>query len=360
MSRQKITLGSDGVVRQRMRPAFVPGGAKHTPAVRLSRLHQLLRSQHPHICVVRGEGLGDVIMTTPTIRSLKAMFDKVDITYATNTKYLDGALVKVLKYNPDISYIIERELMDDYAFDLVVNLHCPAVNFEKRGMLPPNRIDLFANHAGVKLSDPVPKFYIQKEEVDSGEVILQSTNKTEKLMLVQPFSSSKARSGMHSKIKNSIIKLYQQHGIRSIIITHSSDSFTDVLWDNVPGSIYLRDLDVRAIAGVMVHCDLVLCPDSSILHLAGCLDIPTVSLFGPTPPQCRINYYKNAVALCEAKFGPCHCWYESCPIGNACWEYLTEEMIVTKCAEHLNNTQRVDINMLLERTKPIEIETEVI
>lgn len=357
---QKITLSADGVVQRRMRPATVKGEAKYTPAIRLSRLHQLLKSQCPSICIVRGEGLGDVIMTTPTIRALKSMFDKVEITYATNTRYLDGALVKVLRYNPDISHIIERDLMEDLAFDLVVNLHCPAVNHEVQGKIPPNRIDLFAAHAGVRLSDPVPKFYIKKEEVDSGEIFLKSS--MEKLILVQPFSSSKARSGIHSTLKKSLISLYNDHGIRSVIITHSTDSSTDVLWNNIPGGIYLRDLDVRAIAGVMVHCDLVLCPDSSILHLAGCLDVPTVSLFGPTPPQSRINYYRNTVAISEAKFGPCPCWYShaACPIRLACWQAISPDMIVDKCLEHLQNTSKVNIQSLLDRTKPIEIETEVI
>lgn len=357
---QKITLSNNGViVHGRMRPANVAGGARHTPAIRLSRLHQLLKSQCPSICVVRGEGIGDVLMTTPTIRALKMMFDKVNITFATNTRYLDGALVKTLTYNPDISHIIERELMDELTFDLVVNLHCPAVNHEKRGKFPPNRIDLFAAHAGVKLSDPVPKFYIQKEEVDSGEIILERAL-NDKLILVQPFSSSKTRSSPHVKLKQAMIEMYQKYGIRSVIITHSSDGKTDVLWDNIPGSIFLRDVDIRGIAGVMVHCDLVLCPDSSILHLAGALGIPTVSLFGPTPPQSRINHYKNAVALWEGSgLGPCPCWYDSCLIRYTCWERLTTRTIVDKCLEHLGNTSRVDIQKLLERTKPIEIETEV-
>jgi len=289
------------------------------------------------------------------------MFDSVEIFYATNTRYLDGALVKVLKYNPDISHIIERELIDDLNFDLVVNLHCPAIFHEKKGTIPPNRIDLFASHAGVALADPVPKYYVQKEEVESGEVILRSFNRKEKIMMVQPFASSKDRSGIHSRIKEAVVNLYRKNGVRSVIITHSSDASSNVLWNNVPGSIHLKDFDVRGIAGVMAHCDMVLCPDSSILHLAGCMGVPTVGLFGPTPPQSRINHYEKAVALWEGEgLGPCPCWWDRpCPIGEACWARLTTNMIVEKCLSHLQNTSRIDILQLLERTKPIAIETEI-
>src|SRR5688572_12252118 len=121
---QKITLRADGVAQfsNRMRAPSIKGEAKDRPSIKLTRLHQLLRTQQPRICVVRGEGIGDVITTTPTIAAIKQMFDKAEITYATNTRYLNGALVKALKYNPDIDHIIERDLMDDLTFDLTINL----------------------------------------------------------------------------------------------------------------------------------------------------------------------------------------------------------------------------------------------
>lgn len=363
MARQTITLGSNGVVQfgKRMRPASTKHSARVTPAVKLSRLHKLLKTQRPSICVVRGEGIGDVIMTTPTIHAIKEMFGNVEITYATNTKYLGGALVKTLKHNPDIDVIIERDLIDDLNFDLVVNLQCPAINHEKKGKIPLNRIDLFANHAGVKLSDPVPRFYVQKEEVEGGEIILQTISPKEKVMLVQPFASSKARSGLHTKMKQAVIDLYKDHGVRSVVLAHSSDGSSDVLWNNVPGSLYVKDLDVRGIAGLMVHCDLVLCPDSSILHVAGALGVPTVSLFGPTPPQSRINYYKNTVALWEGEqIAACPCWYDTCPTGYACWDRLQTPDIVSKCVEHLQNTTKVKIVQLLDSIRPMQIETEII
>ena len=291
------------------------------------------------------------------------MFENSEITFATNTRYLDGALVKVLKYNPDIDHIIERDLMENLMFDLMVNLHCPAIKYEKPRAIPPSRIDIFANHAGVKLTDPVPRYYPQEEEIEAGEYLLRAMSVQDRVLMVQPAAASSSRSvtQVQTRVKQALIALHQQHGVRSVVLAHTSDGRSDVLWDNIPGSLYLKDMDVRGIAGVMVHCDLVLCPDSSILHLAGALRVPTVGLFGPSPPQSRICHYKNAVGIWEGHDIPaCPCFYEQCPTGYSCWERITADIIVEKCVEHLNNTEKVNILKLLDSIQPMHIETEII
>jgi len=360
--RQKISLGADGVVSYKKMQPFVPSIARIRPAIKLNRLQKLIQTKCPSICLVRGEGIGDVLMTTPTIHAMRELFaNNCHITFATNTRYLEGALVKVLKHNPDIDHIIERQLLDEKEYDLVVNLQCPSIAFEKPRAIPPNRVDLFANHAGVKLADPRPRYFIQKEEVEAGEIFLQGVMPTERLVLVQPFASSVNRTYNQRKLKSACILLFETYGIRSVIVTHDTDGASDTLWDNVPGSIYLRNVDIRGIGGVMVHCDLVLCPDSSILHLAGCLGVPCVSLFGPTPPQSRINYYPETVAIWEGEDIPaCPCWYERCPMGYMCWERITKESIVTKCIERLQSSKKVDIVHVLDQIRPLEIQTEVV
>lgn len=357
---QKIRLGADGVVTGKRMQPYTSGQAKQTPSVKLSRLQKLLKSREPHICVVRGEGLGDVLMTTPTVRALKKTSNRVQISYATNTRYLEGALVKVLQHNPDINEILERDLLDDSRYDLVVSLHCPAIYYEKPGNPPINRIDLFASHAGVKLSSHDLAYFIQQDEVEAGEKLV-SHLQNKKIILVQPFSSSEKRSLSHDKLKSALSILATTHGIMSLVLTHSTDFGTEVLWDSIPGCKTMRDLDIRQIAGLMVHCDLVLCPDSSILHLAGALKVPTVAFFGPTHPAARINYYPNAVAIWRGEDLNCSpCWYESCSMGETCWSMISAADIVLACTEHLHSSSRVDILQLIKKSNTITISTEII
>jgi heptosyltransferase III len=47
----------------------------------------------------------------------------------------------------------------------------------------------------------------------------------------------------------------------------------------------LQDLDLVSMAGVIAHADCFIGHDSGLTHLAACLQVPTIALFGPTDPQ---------------------------------------------------------------------------
>lgn len=354
---KQIHLDHGVVAFKRMAP-YVPSRADINPAKRIDRLHQLVASKRPRICVVRGEGLGDVIMLTPTLTAIRELFNQqLHLTVATNTKYLDGALVKVLRHNTDIDTIIDRDHLDESEFDCVINEHCPCIAHEKPMAAPINRIDIFANHAGVKLLDTKPKYVITAEEINEGSrwMSAQGFNEKSKVLMVNLFSSARDRCIDDLKIKDTLIDLANNHGIRSVIVTHNSDKQTDIDWRLIPGAVVLHDADVRAIASILVHCNLLLCPDSAILHLAGALGVPTVSVFAPTDPRARINYYPQAVAIWggEGMMGHPH-WYDPCPHKDLCWKTITKESIVSSCVDHLANTKRINLKSLT--IKPIETE----
>jgi ADP-heptose:LPS heptosyltransferase len=77
-------------------------------------------------------------------------------------------------------------------------------------------------------------------------------------------------------------------------------------------------------AAILTTCDVVLAPDSSLCHLAGALDIPTVALFGPFPWQTRTKYSPKTRALQgNARCSPCfhHARLgEEWPVGGPCRE----------------------------------------
>ncbi len=360
---QRITLQNGVVSFKRMEP-FTPGQANLNPPKKIKRIRDLLSSNAPKICIVRGEGIGDVLMTTPAVAELQILFNNsADITYATNTKYLDGALASVLKYNPDINKVIDRDNVDESDYDVTVSLHCPAMAYEKRDNPPLNRIDIFARHMGLNhLRDPKPRYYVQKEDLEWGlneysKHILKPGTKT---MLVNLFSSSDRRCIDSGKTKEAIIDLFQQHGIRSLIIRHNSDRSTSIDWGSIPGCSVLENPSVRQIAGIMPYCSIMLCPDSACLHLGGAIGMPTVSLFGHTDPRARVNYYPNSIAIWEgASINRCPCWWDTCPTGYTCWKMISKESIVNTVLSQLQKTKPIDIHSLLLNNKP-HIKAEVI
>lgn len=307
--------------------------------MKLSRLREVMDSGSLSICVHRGPGIGDVLMTTPTIRAMKKTFPGSKITYATDMNYLDGAIPKVLLDNPYIDEVTAAETTRPERFDMFVDLHCPCVPYEKKENPPLNRIDIFANHAGVTLSNPRPVYVPREDEIKwAGHRVEHFAPKP--LVLVQPSASCDRRSYPHPKLKRIVMELTER-GMACLIATHTDDWYTDTLWNNIPGANELCDWDVRQLAAVMTHCDLVLCQDSSILHLAGALDVPAVALFGPTHPDARVNHYPRAVAIWGGRdLNPCPCWYGPCYISTACWNQIYEDTVVQTCIKHLEETRK--------------------
>ena len=56
-------------------------------------------------------------------------------------------------------------------------------------------------------------------------------------------------------------------------------------------------LTFRQSAAFLTTCDCVLAPDSSMMHVAGTLDIPCVALFGPYPWRLRTAYYTSVFSF---------------------------------------------------------------
>ena len=98
-----------------------------------------------------------------------------------------------------------------------------------------------------------------------------------------------------------------------------------------------RNLDVRKIAALMNRAELIMCPDSAILHLAGALKKPSLSFFGPTDPRARINYYPGSVAIWPAQKLACApSWYskkEGCDYF--CWKMIKEDMVISTSCDML-------------------------
>jgi heptosyltransferase-2 len=60
-----------------------------------------------------------------------------------------------------------------------------------------------------------------------------------------------------------------------------------------------RPLSIRLSKGCLAAADLVVSTDSGPRHMAAALDVPTISLFGPTDPRWSDNYHPEAVMLQE-------------------------------------------------------------
>ncbi len=66
----------------------------------------------------------------------------------------------------------------------------------------------------------------------------------------------------------------------------------------------LPKLNLQGVAGVLSQATAVVAVDTGLGHLSAALDIPTISLYGPTSPDLVGAYGENQIHLCAADYEP--------------------------------------------------------
>ena len=302
----------------------------HIPDSSLQFIDRLIETRVPSIAITRKQGgIGDVLMTLPTVKAISRKYG-IQVVYGTDYEYLSGALPAVLEGNPYISRIVPWRDINPKDFNAVIDLTCPCVAHEVPLAPPINRVDLFARHTGIRLEDTNIDYRITDEEREWAREYLRDAGLSDKtLILVQPSSSTTSRDCPTAKLVEALTGILQaKKNARALIVTHSSDSFKAEQWrySNVHKLI---DLRVRKIAAIMEQCQLIICQDSAVLHLAAALHLPTVTLFGPTDARARVNYHPEAVALWPAgKLKSYPRWYAENLDGGVCWKLIEPSLII--------------------------------
>lgn len=335
--RRLTTTPNQGIVGiQSPRPiTFVNARAYNRPDDGLSRLDRLRAGGTPEIILTRRNGgIGDVLMTIPTARALAEKY-QCQIDYGTDFEYLDGALPAVLQGLPYIRRVIPHGDIDSSKYDAVLDLTCPCIAHEQPHAPPISRMDLFARHLGITLSNTQIDYQHTQEELTVAFQELQKLRINQdrhRLILIQPSASTTRRDMPSDILKQMVRKLASEdNSLRFLVVTHESDGHLarQYRWQDINFTHKLHNYSIRQIAAVMSYCDLVICPDSSILHLAGALHKPSLSFFGPTDPRARINYYPEAVAIAPGVQLKCWtCWFSSCNAHYTCWKRLELDMCV--------------------------------
>jgi 2-polyprenyl-3-methyl-5-hydroxy-6-metoxy-1,4-benzoquinol methylase len=108
--------------------------------------------------------------------------------------------------------------------------------------------------------------------------------------------------------------------------------------------------NVRQASALVSQCDLLICPDSGLSHVAGALETPFLALFGPIHSDLRLRYMPSAnVIQSDVKCGPCftHGFHETfCPLGgpNApCMWNITPDEVFEKAVNIMEQEEKFEI-----------------
>lgn len=249
---------------------------------------------------VRMRGLGDVILSLPAIATMRSMNGNASqkYTYITTpaaksilecTDLLDDIIPVNYKHS-HAGYPLPPPDVDYSKFDSVVNL-INRIDFVPSSSTTP-RTELFAKEMGIdkcdysasgwKLSPPKEWIY------DIWNLLMSYGLRPEhRIMGLQTDTKGASRNWPKARQIEFCGKAMKK-GWKVVLISdqHRAKYPHDCI--NLTGELSLK----QYIALIKVLSILV-CPDSSGVHLAGAMDVPAIGLFGAVDPKLRVSHYDS-------------------------------------------------------------------
>lgn len=322
-----------------------------------------------NILIVRLSSLGDILLTTPVIRSLKEQKSEIKIDFILREQYAD-----LLRYNKNIeSLLIYKE---DYAskeslfkdlrknkYDLVVDLQnnfrsaeirkeikANQVIFNKRTidkfLLVHFKINRFNGKQEIpkRYSETLPDLRLDNNGLELFFPSETKTNLSDKVKYIGIAPGSRHFTKMWPKqYFIDLSKMVLDDGYSIAIFGGKSDfRLCSELAEKIPGSINLcNDDKILQTAADMKKCNAVICNDSGLMHAATAIGIPVLAIFGSTVKEFGFAPYKSRNIVLENNSLTCrpcsHIGRKNCPKKHfKCMLELTPMLAYLKLKEILN------------------------
>ncbi len=111
---------------------------------------------------------------------------------------------------------------------------------------------------------------------------------------------------------------------------------------HAPVDLLAKGSSLGALKEIIRRCDLMVTNDTGPRHIAAALDVPVVTLFGPTHPEWTEIYFAKEKKLAVKVFcGPCQ--KKVCPLDHRCMTRLTPAMAYDAAAALLSLAPNIDI-----------------
>lgn len=314
------------------------------------------------ILIIRLSSLGDILLTTPLIRSIKKQYSKINIDFLLKEQFQD-----TLFYNKYITslYLYEKDegklLSNNY--DLIIDLQNnfrsrkitkilkkTSIKFNKHNFdkfllvhFKLNRLNSLPQ-IPIRYSNTISNFNLDNNGLDLFLPGKLNSNFTDKKKYIGFAPGSKH----YTKIWPldyfvKLGKLLNLNGYEIVLLGGKDDmQVCAQIKDNLSFAINLcNNNNLFQTANDMKICSALVCNDSGLMHVACAVQIPVLAFWGSTVKEFGFTPYKNRNLILEnnsLSCRPCsHIGRNNCPKKHfKCMKDLTPEMALNKLNELLN------------------------
>jgi len=251
-----------------------------------------------NLLVVRMVGLGDVMSCVVVTRALKRKYPESVITFYTSSSIED--FLKRFNWLYDVvsdGYEELSRIEDQY--DLTVDLRGVIDYLPWCDKAP--RIDLFARRLGVELEmeDYKFRFEASAEEKQFARDVFEDKGRGKRKMILSSNAQAEIRTwDLTLDFADVVSETFDVYLVHSKSVGFESEGVYDL------GGL----TTVGQLCGLVSESDVLVTPDTGVMHLAGWMGKPFVSVFGPIPPQFRVGHFDKHIDLWRGDLECAPCW----------------------------------------------------
>ena len=323
-------------------------------------MSELLKNKK-RIIIIRLSSLGDILLTTPLIRSIKTQYPQITIDFLLREQYQDT--LKLNKYISNL-YLYKSDLreLNDNSYNLIVDLQnnfrsrkvvkdlkAPTLKFRKYNLdkfllvkFKINRVK-YLPQIPIRYSNTIPDFKLDENGLDIFLPNDIKSNLKDEIKYIGFAPGSKHFTKMWPiEYYIELGKSLSNDGHIVVMLGGKNDKkICKEISKEISSSIDLsNDDDLFQTAGDMQQCSAIICNDSGLMHLACALKIPVLTFFGSTVKDFGFTPYKNHNLILEnnsLNCRPCsHIGKSSCPKDHFnCMKKLTPQLAYNNLKELL-------------------------
>jgi heptosyltransferase-2 len=300
------------------------------------------------VLIIRFSSLGDVVLATSAVESIINAYSSPEIFLLTKEVYAslfqNDPRLKVPSFRSNVGNLKQitelwrtAKVLRQLKFDLLIDLQrnprslllrsilgskkviaypkghlqrrsfVKRKNFEKPYTHAVDRYNVALKEAGISISTRLPKLFLSQEEKMFAKEFLQQrgVNLSRSLVGIHFGAKHPTKRWGDEKFAEMSKVLAKELALNILVIPSKEELSQEKLFgQGGKNTFWTGALSLRELKALVSCCDVLICNDSGVMHVAVGLGVPVVTVFGPTHP-CLGFYPLGDSDILLSSYEPC-------------------------------------------------------